>query len=155
MPAIPQQGSEAEDDSGKRLSVLAYLVASVLVTAYLVVLFLQWFDVGASDRDWARRLQLLSALEALAAAGAGALLGTTVQRRATRKEARRADGERLRADDNQAAAEGGRAMAKATRAKLQAASDGGRYETRGLGEAAQPVASELSELAGLADQYGL
>ena len=35
-------------------------------------------------------------------------------------------------------------------------SDGGRYETRGLGQQpGHPVASELSELADLAEQYEL
>jgi hypothetical protein len=135
---------------------LAYLVAAALLTAYLVLLFLQWSDVGTDDKSWARRLQVVDALQALALAGAGILLGATVQRQATRREAKRADDEQARADRNQAAAEGGRAMAKATRAKLRASIAGGRYETGGVGgQVSQPVTSELSELANLADEYQL
>ena len=157
IPAREAQGPPADGGkSDSRPAAVAYLVAALLLAAYLVLLFLQWFDVGADDKAWARRLQLVNALEALAVAGAGLLLGATAQRQATRREAKRANEERARADANQAAAEGGRAMAKATRAKLRAASDGGRYETRGLGQQpSHPVASELSELADLAEQYEL
>jgi hypothetical protein len=47
-------------------------------------------------------------------------------------------------------------VVSATRAKLRVATEGGRYETRGLGQQAdQSVASELREFSDIAEQYAL
>jgi hypothetical protein len=71
------------------LTVLGSLVALALVATYLIFIVLMRADAGsADDAAWARLLELRATLEALAFAGAGALLGTVVQRQAVAGEAR-------------------------------------------------------------------
>lgn len=74
------------------LTVLGSLVAIALVATYLIFIILMRADAGSvDDAAWARLLELRATLEALAFAGAGALLGTVVQRQAVAGEARARD----------------------------------------------------------------
>lgn len=74
------------------LTVLGSLVAIALVATYLVFIILMRADAGSvDDAAWARLLELRATLEALAFAGAGALLGTVVQRQAAAGEVRARD----------------------------------------------------------------
>jgi hypothetical protein len=74
------------------LTVIGSLVAIALVVTYLVFLILMRADAAsADDAAWARLLELRATLEALAFAGAGALLGTVVQRQASAGDVRSRD----------------------------------------------------------------
>jgi hypothetical protein len=74
------------------LTVLGSLAAIALVVTYLIFIILMRADAGSvDDASWARLLELRATLEALAFAGAGALLGTVVQRQAVAGEARARD----------------------------------------------------------------
>jgi uncharacterized membrane protein YsdA (DUF1294 family) len=71
------------------LTLLGSVVALALVTTYLVFLILMRADAtSADDAAWSRLVELRATLEALAFAGAGALLGTVVQRQAGAGERR-------------------------------------------------------------------
>lgn len=72
-------------ETGKQLTPIAYLLGVALIVLYFVGLALAWSNIGGSDSDWGRRLQLLAGVEALAFAAAGAILCTTVQRQRRRK----------------------------------------------------------------------
>lgn len=102
-----------------KLPTFAYVLGGVLVVAYLIGLFVQFQALGATDLEWARRTELLSGLEALAFAAAGAILGTTVQRQATEKAEGRAERAEEVADNNAAAAAKGRALTAAVTAKRE------------------------------------
>jgi hypothetical protein len=137
------------------LPLFASVVAVLLLLTYLVFLGLQWGNVTDSDLEYARRADLLGGLEALAFAGAGAILGTTVQRQVTKKaeddaSAARVDAkvQRARADAEQNDAEKGRALHKLAKAKVESAT---RVRTRS-GEALQP-AGGFDEFLRLAAQY--
>jgi|SRR5215217_5682558 len=106
---------------------VAVAVAGILVVAYLVALRYQWIHVDDSDLTWARHTQLMTALEALAFAGAGALLGTTVQRAATTEARKDADAQRDRANLNEAEARSAVVMRSALEAKREAASTPRRF----------------------------
>lgn len=74
------------------LTVLGSLVALALIATYLVFIILMRADAAsADDAAWSRMLELRGTLEALAFAGAGALLGTVVQRQAVAGEAKARD----------------------------------------------------------------
>ncbi|MEA2548009.1 MAG: hypothetical protein QOE42_607 [Chloroflexota bacterium] len=119
MPADPGASSGAQ-----RLSIIATIVALVLILAYLVAVYLVWSTVKeAKEGEWLRYADLRGGLEALAFAAAGALLGTTVQRQATQAAEKKADEEKTRADANQQAAEGGRALAANIRSRSAGADD--------------------------------
>jgi hypothetical protein len=144
-----------DPDPGSGLSAIANGVAIVLIGVYLVALAVQWFDVGLVEPDWSRRLQLLGGLEALAFAGAGAVLGTTVQRQVTKKAEQQAAEAGRRAEANRVAAEKGKAMqayaeAKARRtAQAQPAEPG----TRDLGGPVEPTTNDWTELLDVARRY--
>jgi len=93
--------------------VVAWVGATILIGAYLVLLTLQFGHIGVDDGEWNRRLQLLNPLEALAFAAAGVLLGTAVQKQAT-KDAQD------RANESQDVAAKGKALAAAVQAKIDA-----------------------------------
>ncbi len=71
--------------------IVAWLGAAVFVFAYLVLLILQFYHLDSTGLEWNRRLELLNPLQSLAFAGAGVLLGTVVQKQATKDAAERAD----------------------------------------------------------------
>jgi hypothetical protein len=93
--------------------IVAWVGATILVAAYVVLLILQFGHLGVDDGEWNRRLQLLNPLEALAFAAAGVLLGTAVQKQAT-KEAQDL------AKENQEIATRGKLLAAAVEAKADA-----------------------------------
>jgi hypothetical protein len=132
------------------LSFLANLLAMALIAVYLVALGLQWFAAGLDEPEWSRRLHLLGGLEALAFAGAGAVLGTTIQRQVTRKAEEEAAEAKTRANQNQSAAEKGRALHALALTKAQQASE---PATRDLDQATVSGDGGLSELVELGNRY--
>jgi len=136
-----------------RLTLLGSVLGVALVTTYIIALFIQWFSVGQDELPWARRIQLLGGLEALAFAAAGAILGTTVQRRETRKAEARAVEEKARADANEADAETGRVALSYAKTKAAPATNGGEVERRGLGDQADPAAAAYRELVAFIETY--
>lgn len=145
----------------RQLAPIAYLVGIVLIVFYFVALVLAWSDIGGSDSEWGRRLQLLGGLEALAFAAAGAILGTTVQRQTTQKEEQRANRAERRADENAVDAEKGRAVLNLCEAKAgvptpgsEPESEASGFETRGFGERRQDaVAEAFQDVLALASRY--
>ena len=74
------------------LPLLGSIVAVALIAAFLILTSELFGRVeGASAEEWIRYADLRGSLEALAFAAAGALLGTTIQKQATDREANRAD----------------------------------------------------------------
>lgn len=94
------KSDEKSDSGGSRLSMIATIVALVLLGAYLLSVYFLWPRVGAAtpEAEWLRLTDLRGGLEALAFAAAGALLGTTVQRQATNQAEKRADKNEKNAD---------------------------------------------------------
>jgi hypothetical protein len=130
-----------------RLPTIAYVVGGVLIGTYLLAVALQWFDVDERELEWSRRLVLISGLETLAFAAAGAVLGTVVQRQATKKVEERADA-------NEADAEKGRALvAYAKRRASEARRPGGDEEGLAPGEEGAPSASAYDDLLAYAEEY--
>ena len=154
-------GSAAPAASGGRaggnapaLPRFAVGVAVVLLLVYLVFAFLLWRDADLQELTFARRAHILSGLEALAFAAAGALLGTTVQRQVTTKaekeaETARADSARhaARAEAQARDAEKGRALQRSIEAKI-----GAQHEELIRGEGGA-VPQELLDLQALAARY--
>ncbi|MGH8975131.1 MAG: hypothetical protein ACRD0C_18255 [Acidimicrobiia bacterium] len=101
-------------------------VGGLLLFVYIGLVIAQWANVDVPDKPYARRTDLLDGLEAVAFAAAGAILGTTVQRRVTKKAEEQADTakqeatvHRQRAEANEAAAEKGRAVINLVAAKAR------------------------------------
>ena len=84
------------------VTLVGTLAALALIGMYLYFLFDLWSHVGSiqDDTAWARYLEINAALQALAFAAAGALLGTTVQKQVTNAESDRADENADAADAN-------------------------------------------------------
>lgn len=148
MPKKQNEGEGGTEDK-KTLSTLGNALAIALIAAYLVLVFIQWTHAGEAELTWVRRSDLLGGIEALAFAAAGAVLGTTVQRKATAKADQRtedakaaAERERQRAAVKELAAERGNAVVNLLEEK--AAGD-----MRRGGEAN----SDLQELVGFARRY--
>jgi hypothetical protein len=130
-----------------RLPTIAYIVGGVLIGTYLLAIALQWFEVEERELEWSRRLVLISGLETLAFAAAGAVLGTAVQRQATKKVEERAEA-------NEADAEKGRALvAYAKRRASEARGPGGDEEGLAPGEEGAPSASAYDDLLAYAEEY--
>jgi hypothetical protein len=125
---------------------------------FLAVLYFE-----RDDKHWDRLIFLLSGLEAIVFAGAGALFGTSVQRgtvKAAQQDAVAAKADavnaRTRADEVQSTAEAGRALYHVVREKAAAAArtapsratpgQGGRPREG----AAQPTDPHLAELDAIA-----
>jgi hypothetical protein len=106
-----------------QLGIVATVVGLVLLVAYLFAMAMQWLDVEAKDLEWARHQQLLTSLEALGFTAVGALLGTTVQARLTKKADERADKAEKVATEEKRDAEKGRALHNAIKAKAASAAD--------------------------------
>jgi uncharacterized membrane protein YcjF (UPF0283 family) len=141
--------------SSTTLTTVAVVVAVVLIAAYLIALFLQWLRIDLPDLAWARGLDLLGGLEALAFAAAGALFGTTVQRQVTEKAEREASAATKRADENEKAAEAGRAVVKLARIKAgpETAAPGRRRSIDARRD--ETSARDIAELAALGERYGI
>ena len=106
-------------------AVTQIVTALFLIVLFVVFLVLLYFQ--RDDKNWDRIVFLLSGLEAIVFAGAGALFGTTVQRgtvQAARQDAATAKADaaaaRTRADQTASAAEAGRALYKVVREKAAA-----------------------------------
>jgi len=70
--------------TGSKLTGLGAVVAAIVVMAWLVIVAVLLFrssDVAVTDSVWSRMLVVLSSIEAVAFAAAGALFGTTIQQR--------------------------------------------------------------------------
>jgi uncharacterized membrane protein YsdA (DUF1294 family) len=139
-----QPPSEA-DGAQPRVGLVGAVAAAVLVAVYLVFVALQWSHIDAADTAWARRQALLTGLEALAFSGLGALLGTTVQRHATRQAEQHAARAERKAAANARDAEKGRALQNAIAARM--ARPHGEPTRGGGGGTADPAMAELDELA--------
>ena len=140
----------------KQLAPVAYVLGIALIVAYFVGLALAWSNIGGSDSEWGRRLQLLGGLEALAFAAAGAILGTTVQRQLTQKEEQRATRAERQADASAADAEKGRAVLNLVEAKAGISADDskGELKAKGFGRGQpDPVAAAFQDVLGLASRY--
>jgi len=147
---VGAQGEQPSGGESRRLTVFASVVAVALIVAYLVALGVAWAGTGSSDTVWARRLELLGGLEALAFAAAGAILGTSIQRQATKKADERADEYRGQAAANERDAEKGRALQAMARSKLRLEDEQGAG-TRDV-DAGTGTASALRDLVALGDE---
>ncbi|MGH9631269.1 MAG: hypothetical protein ACRD7E_23435 [Bryobacteraceae bacterium] len=130
------------------------IAALVIVAAWLAMLSWLAFRTAATEVEWARLFSILSSLEAVAFAAAGALFGTAIQRqrvqeareRAEKAEERAAGAEKS-ATSNAQAAVNGRALATAVKARAGArgrAAEGAERVSAGGGA--------KDDLAALAEQ---
>lgn len=104
------------------MPLLGSLVAVGLIAAFLVLTTELFGQVeGSTPEEWVRYTDLMSSLEALAFAAAGALLGTVLQRQATEREAGRADENSEAAGANLALATAAFDMLKEVRSGLDSA----------------------------------
>lgn len=131
----------------------ALIAALFIVAAWLGLLGWLAFHTGASEVEWARLLAVLGSLEAVAFAAAGALFGTTIQRRrveeakerATKAEDRAAQAEKSSMANAQAAVNG-KALATAIKARRTRSSAQG-VERVSTGHAQEAVTDDLAALA--------
>lgn len=162
----PADGS-TEESGTKVLTPLASGVAVALLVVYLISL--AWVASERADPQWDRILIVLSGLEAIVFAGAGALFGTTIERKSSAAVAKDADKakteaetERARANEEAQKAQKGQMLAKLVKAKYnrQLAATEGAGDMGPLG--ARPVApagppsegiGDLEELAAMADHF--
>jgi hypothetical protein len=126
-----------------------------LLVAFLAALVV--LGVMRGDKDWDRLIYLLSGLEAVVFAGAGALFGTTVQRAQVVEAKQEAVTERQRADSNESEAMAGRALHRGVVEKeaqqqgaAAAASAGPPGARAGRPTAGGGAPSDVAELAQLA-----
>jgi len=133
------------------LGIAATAAAIVVIVGFGILVAVMIAHADVSDTSWNRLAWLFGAVEAVAFTAAGALFGSTVQRR----RAERAEEE---ADANREGAVRGRALAAAITADGAAASvaapeaRGSRYEPMGPaagagGDAARAVADRHAALA--------
>jgi hypothetical protein len=115
-----------------KLTGIALAAAVIVLIVWLGMLLWMTQRTDASEVIWARLFSVLSSLEAVAFAAAGALFGTSVQRqrvkdaheRADKADTRAAEAEKEAASNAQAAANG-KALATAVKARAQGRSEGG------------------------------
>jgi NADH:ubiquinone oxidoreductase subunit 6 (subunit J) len=94
------------------LPTIVYVIAIVLIAAYLIAVAVAWGAVGEAAEGWSRHASLLGGLEALVYSAAVAVLGVTVQRPAVQSAERRAH-------ENEGDPRAGRAAVAALNAKAQ------------------------------------
>jgi hypothetical protein len=118
--------------SQSRITGAALVAALVVLAAWLCLLVWLVFHAGTQETEWNRMLVILSSLEAVAFAAAGALFGTAVQRQrvkdaqsATEQAEGRADMAQRRADANSEDAADGRALATAVKMRVSPSRAGG------------------------------
>jgi hypothetical protein len=139
----------ATNSGGGTLPKIAYGVAAVLILAYLVAVTFAWLAVGEAAEAWARRVELLTGLEALAFAAAGAVLGVTVQRPTVTAAENRAEDAEARASANEEAAKTGNALAAVVEAKANRV-DERADNLREANRVEEGMKTELTELADIA-----
>lgn len=135
-------------EKGRTVTTVAVVAGIAFVVVYFVALRDMWLDVELGEVTWARRNSLLSGLEALAFAGAGALLGTTVQRAQTTDAKKDAEQAREEAQGNEADARSAVAMRSAIAAKRSAVPErfaGATVDT-------DRVQSELTEILAIGEE---
>lgn len=138
------------DGEGKisNLPFLGSVVALALIGAFLVLTGELFGRIsGSTAEEWIRYSDLRGSIEALAFAAAGALLGTTIQRSATDREARRADENAEAAGANLALGTTAFDMLQETRTTLPAA----RMDT----EAAARLSAQIEGVLPLRDHLRL
>ena len=128
--AEPAPPKNSDQDSGKKpsptpskMTEIGAWVAVLVVIAWLILLFVLLNRVDAKDGEWTRLYTLLTSLETVAFAAAGALFGTTIQQRRVqdaKDETKHAKDEakdaRKDAAGNAEAATKGKALAEALKA---------------------------------------
>lgn len=149
-------------NAGSKLQGWALGAALILIAAWLAFLGVLALNTDATELTWTRLFSVLTSLEAVVFAAAGALFGTTVQRQRVedaRQEASDAKKEASEAKDeaatNAQAAANGRALAESIKARGEAAGGGGqdasgRRRRSGEGAGAAGAASEVAELVAMA-----
>jgi hypothetical protein len=140
------------------LSITGQVMAVGVVISWMVLLGWLTFHTEKPDIEWSRLLTVLSSLEAVAFAAAGALLGTTVQKRrvqeaqdrAQKAEGRATDAEKRGAANEQLAANG-RALAVAVKVRTKRGGTsqpgGSGVERLSAGKFQETTGDELWELA--------
>lgn len=133
---------------------IALITALVVVAAWLALLCRLVFRTGATDLEWARLLVVLGSLEAVAFAAAGALFGTTVQRRRVEEAKNRADKADERASHaektslaNSQAAANGKALAAAIKVRRPTRAGSQGLERVSAAESKDAVSDDLVALA--------
>lgn len=134
-------------EKGKAVTTVAVVAGVAFVIVYFVALRELWLDIDLDEVAWARRSALLGGLEALAFAGAGALLGTTVQRAQVGDAKKDAERARETAQDNAADARSAVAMRSAITAKQSAVPE--RFA--GAAVDTGQVQSELGEILAIGE----
>jgi hypothetical protein len=141
-----RNNDDTQNSGAGTLPMIAYVVAIGLILAYLVAVALAWGVVGEAAETWARRIELLGGLEALAFAAAGAVLGVTVQRPAVRAAEERAEAS---AQDARA----GRAVIAAAEAKANRANE--LLENyREASRVEEGITTEFQQLVDIANRAG-
>jgi hypothetical protein len=106
-----------------KLHGAALVAALVVLAAWLVLLGWLAIHTEIADNQWSRLITVLSSLEAVAFAAAGALFGVQIQKQRVQEAQKRADSAENRASEAEktaaAMAEKGNALAKAV--KIRAA----------------------------------
>jgi hypothetical protein len=131
---------------------VARFVALVIIAVWLGLLGWLATHTSKPEVEWARLLTVLSSLEAVAFAAAGAMFGTTIQRnrveeakdRAAKAEDRAANAE-SRSLSNEQAAANGRALATAIKNRAGGKSQSGIERLSAAKP--DPAVEELSSLA--------
>jgi hypothetical protein len=151
---VASNDSETSSDGTRRLGLAATVLARALVAVYLVFVALQWSDIDVKSITWFRRQEFLTGLQALTLTAVGALLGTTVQRQATRQAENRAQRAEEASNRNARDAEKRRALQRNIEGRRAAAAASADDVTRGprAAPAGGDLLAELDELARRYDQ---
>ena len=148
--SVGDQAGDGKAGGERRIIPTLAVVSAVLILVFFAFAVWRMFaiagDEATTDMHWSRVLFIYNALEAMAFAAAGVLLGERVQRsRAVAAEAR-ADQAAERADEATESAARSEANGKALKAAVKA-----KQGAPGAAEAAM-ANPELNELSNLADR---
>jgi hypothetical protein len=124
-------------DNGKgRLEGAALYLAVLVVLCWLGMLsWLAWQTFSATESQWSRLLSLLSSLEAVTFAAAGALFGVRIQQQRVNDSKDRADKAEKEAGEQRNIATKGKALAAAVKAEAQARRSPSEHERMSSGMA--------------------
>jgi len=128
-----------------RLTGPALWTGIVVVAAWLIMVIFLAFHIGDQEVQWSRLVFLLSSIEAVAFAAAGALFGTQIQRQRVTDAKERAEKAEKEATSSKDAAVKGKALAAVVKSESRSASHGqgiARMSAEGV-----PVASASLLLA--------
>jgi hypothetical protein len=138
------------------------VVAGFIVVGYTTFLIFVLTKLGTSDPTWTRLTLLYGTINSVLLAATGALFGTGIQQRQTRKAESQATAATTRADQASEEAARGRTLAAAVRVAHNATQGGGpagpdpgeELLERGVPREVQPAGQPLllSHLASLADE---